>query len=117
MSPMLVMKDGKPCAAFGLPGGQRIVSVTTQLAVNLIDFKAPAERMVTAPRIHADGSNLVNMSGDMRVEVAERLKQSGYQVERPGNVGGGTNAIVLDPETGTVQAAASNSAAGGVMVF
>ena len=32
MSPMMVLKDGKPLCAFGMPGGTKIVNVTAQLA-------------------------------------------------------------------------------------
>ncbi len=36
MSPMLVLEGGRPAFAFGLPGGPKIVSVTAQLALDLI---------------------------------------------------------------------------------
>ena len=41
MSPTIIMRDGKPWRAFGMPGGPKIVNVATQLIVNSIDFGQP----------------------------------------------------------------------------
>src|SRR5207249_1781256 len=55
MAPMvLIAGDNRAYAAVGLPGGPKIVTVTAQLVVNLIDFKVPPAIAVSAPRIHVD---------------------------------------------------------------
>jgi len=52
MSPTLVLKDGRPWAATGSPGGARIITTTLQTLVDLIDFGMnPAEAAAT-PRVH-----------------------------------------------------------------
>ena len=53
MAPMVVLDDdNKPYAAIGLPGGPKIVTVTAQLAISLIDLKTPPAAAVSAARSH-----------------------------------------------------------------
>jgi gamma-glutamyltranspeptidase/glutathione hydrolase len=117
MSPLVVLKNGKPYAGLGLPGGTKIVSVTTQLAVNLIDFKATAEQIVSAPRLHTEGHDPVQVSATMPNAVVTELEKKGHKVQRVTSVGGDANAIVIDPKTGQLQAAASRPADHGVLLF
>lgn len=115
MAPMIVMKDGKPRAGLGMPGGPRIVNVTTQMAVNLIDFKAPTERVVSAPRIHTEGHDPIQVSSGTPPAVIELLKKKGHAVQTSA-VGGAANAIAIDFKTGAVQGAASGPST-GLLVF
>jgi gamma-glutamyltranspeptidase / glutathione hydrolase len=116
MSPLVVLSGGKPYAGLGMPGGQRIVTVTTQLAVNLIDFKATPLKVVTAPRIHVEGKEPVKLTSDAPAGVAEALKKHGHQVQQSDSIGGDANAVVVDLKTGAVEAAASKNS-NGVLVF
>lgn len=52
MSPSLVTKDGKIFLVLGSPGGSRIISITLQAAINIIDYGMPPQEAVDAPRIH-----------------------------------------------------------------
>lgn len=52
MSPSLVTKDGKIFMVLGSPGGSRIISITLQTALNIIDYGMPPQEAVNAPRIH-----------------------------------------------------------------
>lgn len=52
MSPSLVTKDGKIFLVLGSPGGSRIISITLQAALNIIDFGMTPQEAVDAPRIH-----------------------------------------------------------------
>ncbi|OSN09370.1 gamma-glutamyltransferase [Lonsdalea britannica] len=52
MSPSLVTKDGKIFLVLGSPGGSRIISITLQTALNIIDFGMTPQEAVDAPRIH-----------------------------------------------------------------
>ena len=116
MAPLVVLSDGKPYAGLGMPGGQRIVTVTTQLVVNLIDFKATPLKVVTAPRIHVEGKDPVKLTSDAPAGVAEELKKHGHQVQQSDAIGGDANAVVVDLKTGTVHATASKNS-NGVLVF
>ncbi|KEA53520.1 gamma-glutamyltransferase [Mangrovibacter sp. MFB070] len=52
MSPTLVTKDGKIFLVLGSPGGSRIITITLETALNIIDFGMAPQEAVNAPRIH-----------------------------------------------------------------
>ncbi|MGB7184288.1 MAG: gamma-glutamyltransferase, partial [Burkholderiaceae bacterium] len=55
MAPMIVLENGKPRYALGLPGGLRIFPSAFQAIVNLIDHKMSIQEAVEAPRIWTEG--------------------------------------------------------------
>ena len=115
MSPLLVLDHGKPYASLGLPGGRFIVTVTAQLAVNLIDFKASPQQVASAPRIHTEGEEPIQVTADTSPAALEDLKLKGREVEVKDALGGSANAVVIDSATGRVQAAASGDSTGVLM--
>jgi gamma-glutamyltranspeptidase/glutathione hydrolase len=52
MSPTLLLRDGRPYAVLGSPGGPRIISITLQTILNLVDHGMELQEAVNAPRIH-----------------------------------------------------------------
>jgi len=52
MSPSLITKDGKTFMVLGSPGGSRIITITLETALNVIDYGMPPQEAVNAPRIH-----------------------------------------------------------------
>ncbi|HYB10345.1 MAG TPA: gamma-glutamyltransferase [Alphaproteobacteria bacterium] len=52
MSPTLVTKDGKVFLVLGSPGGSRIITITLETAMNVIDYRMAPQEAVDAPRIH-----------------------------------------------------------------
>lgn len=52
MSPTIVTKDGKIFLVLGSPGGSRIISITLQTGLNIIDHGMAPQEAVNAPRIH-----------------------------------------------------------------
>jgi gamma-glutamyltranspeptidase/glutathione hydrolase len=52
MAPTLVTKDGKTFMVLGSPGGSRIITITLETALNVIDYGMPPQEAVDAPRIH-----------------------------------------------------------------
>lgn len=52
MSPTLITKDGRIYMVLGSPGGSRIITITLQTALNIIDFGMAPQEAVNAPRIH-----------------------------------------------------------------
>ncbi len=52
MSPTIVTKDGKPFMVVGSPGGSRIITITLEAILNVIDFGMDISQAVNAPRIH-----------------------------------------------------------------
>ena len=52
MSPTLVTKDGKIFLVLGSPGGSRIITITLETVMNIVDYGMAPQEAVDAPRIH-----------------------------------------------------------------
>ncbi len=103
MSPSLITKDGKIFMVLGSPGGSRIITITLETALNVIDFGMPPQEAVNAPRIHhqwlpdevyyeqrgvsADSLNLLQKMGYKMVEQTPWGAAELIMVGLPGAVG------------------------------
>jgi len=105
MAPIVVLRDGKPLLGLGLPGGRFIVTVTSQLLVDVLDFKQTPEQAVKAPRIHNEGDNNLKVSKETDDVKVKALEAKGFKVNRVSELGGPANVIVIDQKTGKVDAA------------
>lgn len=52
MSPTIISKDGKPFMVIGSPGGARIITITLEAILNVIDHGMTIQEAIDAPRIH-----------------------------------------------------------------
>jgi gamma-glutamyltranspeptidase / glutathione hydrolase len=52
MAPTIVEKNGHVFLVLGSPGGSRIITITLETAMNVIDYGMRPEQAVDAPRIH-----------------------------------------------------------------
>ena len=52
MSPTIVSKDGEPFMVIGSPGGSRIITITLQAILNVVDHGMNLQEAIDAPRIH-----------------------------------------------------------------
>lgn len=105
MCPTVILKDARPYAAIGLPGGTRIVTVTAQLACSLIDFKAAPAQALTAPRVHTEGADPLLLSPSVPKAVADELERMGHPVRRNQGIGGAANVAVLSSDQQQIQIA------------
>ena len=55
MSPVLVLKDGRPVMTVGAPGGRKIINAVTQVVMNVVDFGMGMQDAIGAPRVDASG--------------------------------------------------------------
>lgn len=92
MSPMIILKDGAPWAALGLPGGLRIFASTFQAALNLIDHGMTAQQAVEAPRIWTQGGAL-ELEPAITAEAEVALRAMGHNTLRVAAVAGGMSCI------------------------
>jgi gamma-glutamyltranspeptidase/glutathione hydrolase len=95
MAPTIIMRDGKPYRAFGMPGGPKIVNVATQLIVNSIDFGQSPGGAIMAPRIHSEGGEPLLITNSAKDAMA-KLEQMGHRLQREQTVGGPANMIEID---------------------
>ena len=92
MAPLIALKDGKPFAALGLPGGLRIFGSAMQAMIALIDHGMTLQEAVEAPRIWTQGQAL-EVEGGIASAVRERLAAMGHSVSVQPHVAGGMCAI------------------------
>ncbi|MDQ0322551.1 gamma-glutamyltranspeptidase/glutathione hydrolase [Pararhizobium capsulatum DSM 1112] len=52
MSPTIISKDGKPFMVIGSPGGARIITITLEAIINVIDHGMTIQEAIDAPRVH-----------------------------------------------------------------
>ena len=52
MAPTLVLKDGHVSMVLGSPGGSRIITITLEVLLNLIDYGMEPQEAVNATRLH-----------------------------------------------------------------
>jgi gamma-glutamyltranspeptidase/glutathione hydrolase len=52
MSPTIITKDGKLVMVIGSPGGSRIITITLEAIINVIDHGMTIQEAIDAPRIH-----------------------------------------------------------------
>jgi gamma-glutamyltranspeptidase/glutathione hydrolase len=104
MAPLIVLRDGQPRYALGLPGGLRIFTSALQALVNLIDHGMPLQAAVEAPRLWTQGYEL-ELEPAFPDALVTQLKAMGHHTVRVPNVGGGMNAIEFMPD-GSLQGAA-----------
>ncbi|TBN43833.1 gamma-glutamyltransferase [Paracoccus subflavus] len=93
MAPMMVLQDGWPLYALGLPGGVRIFPSAMQAIVNLIDHRMSLQQAVEAPRLWTDGQHLELEPA--YAASADALRARGHDVRMVKAIGGGMNAIHL----------------------
>jgi len=58
MAPTLLLRDGKPVAAYGSPGGATIINSVLNITLNLVDHGMTMQQAIDAPRLsvtHAAG--------------------------------------------------------------
>jgi len=104
MSPVMLLRDGKPRYALGLPGGLRIFPSVLQAISNLIDHGMSLQEAVEAPRLWTQGFE-VEIEDSVAADVLADLRDRGHDVAATGSVGGGMNAIQFDDD-GTLTGAA-----------
>jgi len=92
MAPMMALREGRVCAALGLPGGLRIFGSAMQALINLIDHRMPLQQAVEAPRLWTQGHK-VEVEPAFEAEAIAGLRALGHDVLRVPHVGGGMCAI------------------------
>jgi gamma-glutamyltranspeptidase/glutathione hydrolase len=88
--PMLVMRDGKPVAAVGSPGGHTIVQTVPQIVMNLVDFRMDVQQAIAAPRLSFVEPDITAVDEGVTESVRKALTALGHnvRVQRLGNAHG-----------------------------
>ncbi len=87
IAPTLVLRDGAPVLALGLPGGQRIPTATLQILLDYMVFGSDLADAIRGPRFHLrrplrqdEPTNVFQVEG-AGVSLAAALRERGWTVE------------------------------------
>jgi gamma-glutamyltranspeptidase/glutathione hydrolase len=111
MAPTIVLKGGKPYSGLGLPGGRYIVTVTSELLIDVLDYKLTPEEAIKAPRIHNEGDNKIKITENVSDTEIKDLELKGFEVTKVKELGGPANVAIIDA-TGKIDAASQAGNAG-----
>lgn len=109
MSPALLLKDGKPFATLGTPGGMRIISTMALLISNLVDFGMDMQSAINAPRINSYENGPLKIEGRIPEDVRAALAAKGHDLEVKKDFDlyfGGAQGITIDAQSGELHGGA-----------
>mgnify|MGYP001403147918 CR=1 FL=1 len=103
MTPLILLRDGKPWVLIGAPGGRKIVNAITQIVLNVVDHGLGMQAAVGAPRIDASANEAL---ADERLDpaVVEELRARGHRLREVADSPGAASfsrplGIMIDPAT------------------
>ncbi|MYD51656.1 MAG: gamma-glutamyltransferase [Dehalococcoidia bacterium] len=108
MTPLMVLRDGRPFLTVGAPGGRRIMCRMAHVISNVVDFGMGMQEAITAPSVDAaERETFVDHRID--TETVETLARMGHNVEvvpEPFTGGGFSRprGVMIDPDTGILRA-------------
>jgi gamma-glutamyltranspeptidase/glutathione hydrolase len=111
MSPVIVLRDGRPWFVVGAPGGRKIINAVAQVVSNVVDHGMRLQQAITAPRVDASANETL---ADIRLDpaVVEGLRERGHTVtvveDSPAQaMFSRPLGILIDPETGRLHSGLS----------
>jgi gamma-glutamyltranspeptidase/glutathione hydrolase len=101
ISPVFVLKDGKPVLNIGTPGGDAIWQTMFQLVVNVLDFGMDIQTAIETPRYrtYSFGGNDVRLEARIPAEIRAELESRGHRIRMFGewtSSVGGAQGILAD---------------------
>ena len=101
MAPVIVLEGDRLRFVAGSNGGPRIITTTLLALLNNLDFGMDVAEAVAAPRFHHQWQpdELLLESGNP-ADVVRALEARGHNVKLVDDLGGGVEAIAVDPKTG-----------------
>jgi gamma-glutamyltranspeptidase/glutathione hydrolase len=88
MCPVILLKGGRPVAAFGSPGGRSIINTVLQVIVNFVDLDMSPQQAIEAPRLHHQWlPDKVYVEKAMPWSVTETLKDRGHLLKKVDLIG------------------------------
>jgi gamma-glutamyltranspeptidase / glutathione hydrolase len=98
MSPTIVFRDGRVFLVTGTHGGSRIITMVTQVILNVIDHQMNIAEAVAAPRIHHQWlPERVDAESGLSPDTIRLLEARGHKIV-VGRTFGSANSIMVTPE-------------------
>ncbi|MDP3547384.1 MAG: gamma-glutamyltransferase [Phreatobacter sp.] len=97
MTPTILFRDGKVAMVTGSPGGSRIITITLQTILNVVDHGMNVAEAVAAPRIHHQWlPDAIDIEGGLSPDTLRLLEARGHRIA-PRGAFGNVNAILAVP--------------------
>jgi gamma-glutamyltranspeptidase/glutathione hydrolase len=109
LTPMMALRDGGLAFTIGTPGGDSQTQSLLQIVHNLLVFGMTPQEAVEAPRFRSYGGLRVAVEDRVPPDVRAGLEALGHELDVVGGwtaTFGGAQMILLEPESGTLTAAA-----------
>ncbi len=100
--PVIIMKDGKPWAALGSPGGHTITQNVPQIIFNLIDYKMNMQQAIDAPKISFVEPDIIRVDPDLPEAVFKSLIDKGHHIKK-GSIGNAHGIKILYDKKGNIK--------------
>ncbi len=109
LTPMMALRDGEFALTMGTPGGDSQTQTLLQIVHNLLVFGMTPQQAIEAPRFRSSGGLSVAIEDRVAPTVRSQLDALGHRlsvVEGWTATFGGAQMIFVQPDTGTLTAAA-----------
>jgi len=88
--PTIIVRNGKPWAALGTPGGHTIGQTVPQMVMNMIDFNMNIQEALTVPRVSFVEPDIIAVEEDIPEKARNLLISTGHKIHvirKPGGLG------------------------------
>jgi gamma-glutamyltranspeptidase/glutathione hydrolase len=107
MSPLVVLRDGRPLLALGAAGGRKIIQAVARVVANVIDHGMGLQEAIEAPRIDCSGTE-VQVSGRIPAATVDGLEALGHRAvvckDAPFTYHfASVLGVMVDPDTGVLR--------------
>jgi gamma-glutamyltranspeptidase/glutathione hydrolase len=98
MTPTILFRDGKVAMVTGSPGGSRIITITLQTILNIVDHRMNIAEAIIAPRVHHQWMpDAIDAENGISIDTLKLLAARGHRIA-PRPAFGNVNAILAVPE-------------------
>jgi len=116
--PGMALKNGKLYLSYGLMGGSMQPQGQAQFLINHLDFGMTIQEAIDAPRFNHLSGNDVRLEHGILFKTMKALEKMGHRIiPSPGEFFGGSQAILVDPDTGTFFGASDPRKDGAALGF
>jgi gamma-glutamyltranspeptidase/glutathione hydrolase len=115
MSPTLVLKNGRVAMVVGSPGGSRIITITLEVLLNLIDYGMEPQEAVNATRLHHQWLPDVLFVEPLALsaDTAQALQARGYKLAEQSAWGAAELIVIPQVNSAPEHASSGNDSALG----
>jgi len=92
--PTILLREGRPWAALGTPGGHTIGQTVPQIVMNLVDFRMDIAQAIAAPRISFVEPDGLGVEGGIPDAVRKALEAMGHKLQVSRALGNATGLTI-----------------------